>query len=88
MWHLNKVTASFTAHLPRAAQNNFDTFQNAIHNLGIHPRDAAQMLGSADYKRLGTSDQYQIRLSGSERATFLVDTATRTVTILQVGGHT
>jgi len=88
MWTLNKQGAGFAGQLPVAVQNKFDAFQNAIHNLGLHPKDAAQWIGDSNFKKLGNSQQYQIRLSQAHRVTFLVDDVTHTVTILQVGGHT
>ena len=36
----------------------------------------------------GTTDQYEIHLSGGSRATFRVGDARQVVTLLQVGGHT
>jgi hypothetical protein len=62
---------------------------NEIHVRGRQPKEAAEIAGDTKYRRLGgTVNQYEIRLSGGTRATFLVDTATQTVTMLQVGGHT
>lgn len=79
--------------LPADAKQNWDTFQNAIYHDGLHPAEAAARVGvvahraRADYKCL-YGDQYQIRLSYSDRATFRVDESTFSVTVLQVGGHT
>jgi Mannan-binding protein len=83
-YSLVKTGAKFKQLTP-SEQARFDTFQNAIANRGLNPRDAARELGSADYKRL-SGNQYQIRLSQGNRVTFLVEGYT--VKILQVGGHT
>lgn len=87
-WGLDKAGATFR-HLQPAEQARFDTFQNAIANEGLHPRDAADRTGDTNYKRLrGTRDQYEIRLSQHTRATFRVLDDSHTVKILEVGGHT
>ncbi|MEA5497716.1 hypothetical protein VB834_03365 [Limnoraphis robusta Tam1] len=85
-WTVNKKNAEF-GQLTKAEQAKFDIFQDEIHNHGLHPKDAAKEAGDTDYKQL-KGNQFQIRLSGRERATFLVDDENEIVTILQVGGHT
>jgi mRNA-degrading endonuclease RelE of RelBE toxin-antitoxin system len=86
-WTIDKSKADYKV-LTNAEQNKFDAFQNAIQNNQMSPKDAAESTGpGADYKCL-QGDQYQIRLSQGNRATFTVDNDARTVTILQVGGHT
>ncbi|MFJ3482579.1 hypothetical protein ACIPL1_04260 [Pseudomonas sp. NPDC090202] len=88
IWTLNKENARFRAQLSASAQGKWDIFQNAIYR-GSYPKDAAKLAGGMDYKMLsGSSNQYQIRLSGSERATFRIDEVRQIVTVLQVGGHT
>lgn len=95
VWTLDKSHVSWHRWdaLPADAKRNWDTFQDAIHNDGLHPSQAAERVGlvahrqRADYKCL-IGDQFQIRLSYSERATFRVDESTHTVTVLEVGGHT
>lgn len=99
-WTLDKEGADFTKWktLNKTEQTNWDTFQNAVANDHVHPAEAAARVGKvahkdrADYKCL-SGDQYQIRLSGSSRATFRViqsakDKTSGTVKVLQVGGHT
>lgn len=86
-WRLNKRNARFIKSLTPSEQAKFDAFQNAIHNRGLHPKDAAKEAGDSDYKNL-IGDQYQIRLSQGSRVTFRVSTTNNTVSILQVGGHT
>jgi mRNA-degrading endonuclease RelE of RelBE toxin-antitoxin system len=72
--------------LTQSEQNKWDAFQDTV-RAGTHPKEAAREIGDSDYKCL-QGNQYQIRLSQHNRATFLVDDTTQTVTILQVGGHT
>jgi mRNA-degrading endonuclease RelE of RelBE toxin-antitoxin system len=89
MWKLDKMNTGFVTHLGVAAQNNFDIFQNAIHNDGLHPKEAAKRMGGANFKQLSAkANQYQVRLSQGERVSFQIDESTSTVKILQVGGHT
>jgi hypothetical protein len=85
-WTLDKSRARFDVELNKVEQEHFDEFQNAIQNQGLHPSKAAEGWDS-NYKNL-KGDQYTIRLSQANRASFLVDDATNTCTILQVGGHT
>ena len=85
-WTLDKSRADYRD-LQKAEQEKFDVFQDAIHNEGLHPREAAQRAGETKYEQL-QGDQYQIRLGGKNRATFRVDNQNEVVTILQVGGHT
>jgi mRNA-degrading endonuclease RelE of RelBE toxin-antitoxin system len=85
-WRLDKTGAKFRE-LTKVEQAKFDIFQNAIANRGLSPKDAAAEVGDSNYKRL-QGNQYQIRLSQSNRVTFLVDDQNHVVKILQVGGHT
>ena len=86
-WTLDKSRAKFISDLTKSEQDVFDRFQDAIANEGIHPKQAADQAGDTNYKNL-QGDQFQIRLSGDKRATFLVDKDAEVCTILQVGGHT
>lgn len=85
---LDKSGAAFRkSALSEAAQRSFDTFQNAIHNFGLSPKNAASLVGGADYKQLDKKTSlYQIRLSKSERVTFTLEG--KLASIRQVGGHT
>lgn len=87
-WKIDKSSTKF-GYLGVAAQATWDRFQNAV-NEGQHPIIAAKQAGDTNYKVLGNSrvEQHQIRLSYCDRATFVVDESTQTVTVLQVGGHT
>ncbi|MBX3276287.1 MAG: hypothetical protein KF729_38900 [Sandaracinaceae bacterium] len=87
-WSLDKSSADWSRwhRLTPTEQRKWDSFQNAV-SRGSDPQSAASLLGAADYKCLA-GDQYQIRLSQKNRATFRVDRGTQTVTVLQVGGHT
>jgi len=91
-WTLNKngVTPNWAHQDPtfKVAQDHLNEFMDNIRIYGCSPEIAASSWDS-NYKKLkGTTDQYEIRLTGSERATFRVNTATRVVTMLAVGGHT
>ena len=86
-WKIDKSKAKFSDELTDSDQKKWDAFQNAIHNKKMHPKDAATAARCDQYKQL-TGNQYQIRLSGKMRATFLVDEDKEVVTVKQVGGHT
>lgn len=74
--------------LNRTEREVYDRFCQLV-NSGQHPATAAGQAGDTNYRKLrGTTNQYEIRLSGGSRATFLVDTRTETVDVIQVGGHT
>lgn len=84
-WTLNKNSVTPSVPLTNAEQGHLNEFMNAVRG-GTHPKTAAATWDS-DYKVLH-ADQYQIRLSQSNRATFTVNTGTEVVTMLAVGGHT
>ncbi|MCL4205419.1 MAG: hypothetical protein KJ000_23300 [Pirellulaceae bacterium] len=86
-WRIDKSKAVFSPELTSSDQTKWDAFQNAIHNKHMHPKDAAEAARCDQYKKL-TGNQFQIRLSGKMRATFLVDESKEVVTVKQVGGHT
>ncbi|MFK0090990.1 RHS repeat-associated core domain-containing protein [Pseudomonas sp. NPDC090592] len=87
-WTLDKSNVNFKEFvLTKAEQKSFDSFQNAIHNDGVSPRDAAKRMGDANYKLLQKkTNLYQIRLSGGKRVTFTIED--KRAIIRQVGGHT
>ncbi|MBF8659896.1 RHS repeat-associated core domain-containing protein [Pseudomonas putida] len=87
-WKLDKSKATFkSSGLNDAEQRSFDSFQNAIYHFGLSPKEAAVLMGGADYKLLDKNSQlYQIRLSGKQRVTFRIQD--RQVEIREVGGHT
>lgn len=78
----NDVTPSRS--LTNTEQDHLNEFMNRIRNEGISPKEAASGWDSKYTHLVG--DQYEIRLSRENRATFLV--VGTTVTMLQVGGHT
>jgi hypothetical protein len=86
-WHVDKSKAVFSPELTKSDQDKWDLFQNAIQSKHMHPKDAAKSARCDDYKVL-SGNQYQVRLSGKMRATFLVDEKAELVTVKQVGGHT
>jgi len=89
MWTLDKTRVNWSkwSSLTQTERSMWDAFKHEVAVNGQHPRDAAAVIRGANYKRLA-GDQYQIRLSRSNRATFRVDEASETVIVLQVGGHT
>ena len=86
-WTLDKNGVTPDVDLTTAEQDKLNAFMGAIQNDGKHPRTAAQEAGDTMYENL-QGDQYQIRLSKANRATFTVDDDNERVTFLQVGGHT
>ena len=87
IWKLDKSRATYKELTP-AEQYVFDEFQNAIKNEGKSPRDAAEMAGASDYKRMKDKkvNRFQIRLSQGQRVSFEIEG--KNVIIRQVGGHT
>jgi len=85
VWTLNKEKAVFVE-MTKSEQDKFDQFQNAINNDGLHPREAAEQIGDAEYENLGGS-RFSIRLSRGARAYFDVDDDNEVVTIVRVGDH-
>jgi hypothetical protein len=68
-WTIDKSKATFST-VTKSEQEKWDTFQNAIQNQGMHPKEAAELIGDSKYTKLkGTDNQYEIRLSqaGSAR---------------------
>lgn len=84
-WTLDKNGVTPSVQLTPTEQDHLNEFMNRV-RAGDSPSVAASGWGS-DYKCL-QGDQYQIRLSRNNRATFTVNTNTEVVTMLQVGGHT
>jgi hypothetical protein len=89
-WHVDKSGAKIAKGWEpqgkdKASQENWNKFMNAV-NAGKHPSEAGKGM---DYKLLNkSSGQAQIRLSGSERASFIVDEKATVVKTIQIGGHT
>jgi len=89
-WHVNKSGVKIAKGWDpkgkdKASQENWNTFMNAV-NAGKHPSEAGK---SMSYKMLNDkTGQAQIRLSGSERASFIVDEKNTEVKNVQLGGHT
>lgn len=84
-WTLNKNGVTPSVKLTTTEQDHLNEFMNRV-RAGEAPSDAASGWDS-NYKNL-TGQQYQIRLSQKNRATFTVDPKAQRVTMLQVGGHT
>jgi hypothetical protein len=84
-WKLDKNNVTPSVPLTKAEQDHLNEFMNKI-RAGSSPHDAAAGWDS-EYKRLA-GEEYQIRLSRGNRVVFLVNAASQTVKIMQVGGHT
>jgi hypothetical protein len=84
-WTLDKNNVTPSVALTGAEQDHLNEFMNKVRS-DVHPKVAASGWDS-NYKQL-VGDQYQIRLSQANRATFRVNEAAQRVTMLQVGGHT
>ena len=88
-WSLSKVPPRSVGKLSKAAEEKANLFRNYIRQ-GYSPIEAAKKLGQgAKLTELNASTgQYEIRLNYRDRLTFLSDEALKTVTILEIGGHT
>jgi hypothetical protein len=84
-WTLDKNGVKPSVPLTKAEQDHLNEFMNKVRE-DTDPKTAASGWDS-NYKHL-QGDQYQIRLSQSNRATFTVDTTHHVVKMLAVGGHT
>jgi hypothetical protein len=74
--------------LTPAEDKKWDTFVAEL-GKGKAPIDAAKAIGDVKYTKLkGSSNQFEIRLSGGRRATFVVDEGAKQISQVQVGGHT
>ncbi|WP_454254542.1 hypothetical protein [Pseudomonas sp. Marseille-Q8238] len=88
VWTLDKSDALYKLNtLTAAAQEKFDRFQNAIHQQGMHPKHAAELVGDSDYKCLNGSNLFQFRLDGFNRVTLDLNSGLKVVKVVQVGGH-
>ncbi|MDH0647091.1 RHS repeat-associated core domain-containing protein [Pseudomonas sp. GD03858] len=93
VWEVNTNRQRDVRPLNRASQAKFDNFLAYVPEYGMY--DAATMVGDTNLKLL-QSDQWQIRLSQSERVTFRLlestdpktEVITKMVEIRDVGGHT
>jgi len=86
MWTLNKNGVTPSLALTPVEQKNLNEFMSLV-NAGNAPSIAANGWKS-EYKKLGgTVNQFEIRLSLSNRATFIVDDKNSIVTMIAVGGH-
>ena len=88
-WSLDNVRPRYEGQLSQTARTKAQVFQNYIRQ-GYAPADAASLLGPGNgFKPLNAlTQQFEIRLNQHDRLTFLSDAKTKTVTILEIGGHT
>jgi hypothetical protein len=85
MWRLEKTHTRFNKITP-SVQEKYDAFQNAIHNQGMHPREAAQEARCDGYEQL-SGGLWSVRLAGGDRCYFRLHEGSSTVEIVEVGGH-
>ncbi|MCU1763733.1 type IV secretion protein Rhs [Pseudomonas sp. 14P_8.1_Bac3] len=93
---------SISKQLKRAQQGEYDSFKNAIYHEGVNPAEAARHMGdpkptflqshTKNWKdalgnKVNKVDQWEVRIGGADRVTYLVDDTDKLVTIQQVGGH-
>lgn len=83
----NKKTEKSVQSLEKTSLDVFEKFVDGITKKGLHPKTAAEAAGDTNYKSL-KGNQFQIRLGGKDRATFILDDKAKKVTIVDVGGHT
>ncbi len=77
---------SIRSDLSDGAMRDYEVFTDAIGKENLHPKLAAERIGDSKYSKLrGTTNQFEVRIGGKDRVTFLLRRAS--VEILQVGGH-
>ncbi|HLP42985.1 MAG TPA: hypothetical protein VK465_15865 [Fibrobacteria bacterium] len=94
-WSLNDARPRSKRQLSNKAEKKANLFMNYIRQ-GFSPADAATKLGPGSMLRAlkavkspnPSTGQFEIRLNHHDRLTFLSDEVTKTVTILEIGGHT
>jgi RHS repeat-associated protein len=89
-WTLKEPKAkNIKSDLSQSSMDQYDVFKNSIANEGLSPVEASKRMGDPKYTPLEKAlGRYEVRISGKDRVTFLVDKDNLTVEILQVGGHT
>jgi hypothetical protein len=86
-WKLSGKT-TVPANLVEASKAVWEKFAAAVKS-GKHPKHAAKIAGDTNYKCLSKpTSQYEIRLNGADRATFLVHGKIKECEVKQIGGHT
>jgi hypothetical protein len=88
-WSLNEVRPRYRKQLSNTAERKANLFEKYIRQ-GFSPADAASKVGPGSMLKLlnPSTGQYEIRLNQHDRLTFLSDEVMKTVTILEIGGHT
>lgn len=80
--------ADIPADMPSAAKGEWETFKGGL-DQGLHPKQAAELMGDSYFKKLGSaSNQWTVRLGGKDRVSFSIHDKSHEVQILQIGGHT
>jgi hypothetical protein len=93
-WSLNESRTRSQRQLSNKVERKANLFMNYIRQ-GFSPMDAAMKLGPGSMLKQVRAvkapnpsiGQYEIRLNHHDRLTFLSDEGTKTVTILEIGGH-
>jgi hypothetical protein len=88
-WGLSDARPRYKRQLSNTAEKKADQFEQYIRE-GYSPGDAASLLGPGSMLKplRSAPGQYEIRLNNHDRLTFMSDDATKTITILEIGGHT
>jgi hypothetical protein len=89
-WTLKEPKAkNIKANLSDSAMEQYDIFRAGVADEGLSPVQASQKMGDPKYTLLEKKlNRFEVRISGKDRVTFLVDETDHIVEILQVGGHT
>jgi hypothetical protein len=83
-----KGKVKYVQQLTPAEDKKWDGFVEQL-GKGKTPAEAAKLAGDSDYNKLkGGANQYELRLSGGRRATFIVNEGAKELSQVQVGGHT
>ncbi|EJM60157.1 RHS repeat domain-containing protein [Pseudomonas sp. GM48] len=89
-WSLKEPKGkNIKADLSDSAMEQYDVFRKGVADEGLSPVQASQKMGDPKYTLLEKKlNRFEVRISGKDRVTFLVDETDHIVEILQVGGHT
>lgn len=88
-WSLSDTPIRRERDMPPAAQSNADSFKENI-SQGYSPMGAAKLMGPGTVPKplKASNGQWEIRLNQHHRLTYRVDSQTKVLTILEIGGHT
>ncbi|PRQ05288.1 hypothetical protein ENSA5_04070 [Enhygromyxa salina] len=87
-WTIDDLHATPTPNLPRTCASTYYAWRRAIRDRGIHPKDAAEEVGDANYELYnGAGTKGTIRMSQSHRVWFTLNSDTEEVIVNKVGTH-